>query len=149
MRFQLWHLPVRVATGAYILNSGINKWTANDEEMHKGIHSMATTAYPQLETVEPKTFTKVLAGAEMALGTALLTPFISPAVAGAALTAFSGGLVGLYMRTPSMREAGSIRPSQNGTAVAKDVWMLGIGTALLIDAASSKARRLIPGLKGS
>jgi hypothetical protein len=85
----------------------------------------------------------------MALGTALLTPFISPAIAGAALTAFSGGLVGLYMRTPSMREAGSVRPSQNGTAVAKDVWMLGIGAALLIDAASSKARRVIPGLKGS
>jgi uncharacterized membrane protein YphA (DoxX/SURF4 family) len=149
MRFQLWHLPVRLATGAYILNSGINKWTANDEEMHKGIHSMASTAYSQLETVEPKTFTKVLAGTEMALGTALLTPFISPAIAGAALTAFSGGLVGLYMRTPSMREAGSVRPSQNGTAVAKDVWMLGIGAALLIDAASSKARRVIPGLKGS
>jgi uncharacterized membrane protein YphA (DoxX/SURF4 family) len=147
MRFQLWHLPVRLATGAYILNSGINKWTANDEEMHKGIHSMATTAYPQLEPVEPKTFTKALAGAEMALGTALLTPFISPAMAGAALSAFSGGLVGLYMRTPSMREAGSIRPSQNGPAVAKDVWMLSIGLALLLDAASSRARRLIPGKK--
>ena len=147
MRFQLWHLPVRLATGAYILSSGINKWTSQDEEMHKGVHSMATTAYPQLDSVEPKTFTKALAGAEMALGTALLTPFISPAMAGAALSAFSGGLVGLYMRTPSMREAGSIRPSQNGTAVAKDIWMLGIGTALLVDAATSRIRRLMPGGK--
>jgi hypothetical protein len=147
MRFQLWHVPLRLATGAYILNSGINKWTAEDEEVHKGVHSMASTAYPQLESVEPKTFTKALAGAEMALGTALLTPFISPGVAGAALSAFSGGLVGLYLRTPSMREAGSIRPSQNGTAVAKDFWMLGIGLALMIDAATSRARRLIPGMK--
>jgi hypothetical protein len=109
---------------------------------------MASTAYPQLESVDPKTFTKTLAGAEMALGTALLTPFISPAMAGAALTAFSGGLVGLYLRTPSLREAGSIRPNQNGTAIAKDVWMLGIGFALMIDAATSRVRRLLPGKSG-
>lgn len=148
MRFQLWHVPLRLATGAYILNTGINKWMAEDDEMHKGVHSMASTAYPQLESVDPKTFTKTLAGAEMALGTALLTPFISPAMAGAALTAFSGGLVGLYLRTPSLREAGSIRPNQNGTAIAKDVWMLGIGFALMIDAATSRVRRLLPGKSG-
>jgi hypothetical protein len=145
MRFQLWHVPLRLATGAYILNSGINKWTAEDDEMDKGIHSMATTAYPQVESVDPRTFTKALAGAEIALGTAMLTPFVSPAVAGAALTSFAGGLTGLYLRTPSMREGDSIRPSQNGLAVAKDVWMLGIGLALIIDAASSRVRRLIPG----
>jgi hypothetical protein len=26
-----------------------------------------------------------------------------------------------------------IRPTQDGTAIAKDVWLLGIGTSLLID----------------
>lgn len=147
MRFQIWHAPVRLATGAFILNSGINKWKAGDEEVHKHIHSMASTAYPQLEAVDAKMFTKSLAGAEMALGAALLTPFVSPALAGAALTAFSGGLVGLYLRTPGMHEEGSIRPSQNGTALAKDVWMLGIGTALVIDAFTSRAKRLVPGKK--
>lgn len=147
MRFQAWHAPLRLATGAFILNSGINKWKTGDEEVHKNIHAMASNAYPQLEPVDAKTFTKSLAGAEIALGTALLTPFISPAMAGAALTAFSGGLVGLYVRTPGMRENGSLRPSQNGTAIAKDVWMLGIGTALLVDAVTSRAKRLIPGLK--
>ncbi|HEX6394310.1 MAG TPA: hypothetical protein VFZ97_12795 [Acidimicrobiales bacterium] len=144
MRFQLWHVPLRLATGAYILNSGVNKWNADDEEVHKGIHWMASTAYPQVEPVDPKTFTKALAGAEIALGTALLTPVISPGLAGAALTAFSGGLVGLYARTPSMREDGSLRPSHSGSAVAKDVWLLGIGLALVIDAATSRARKLLP-----
>lgn len=147
MGFQIWHAPLRLATGAFILNSGINKWKTSDEEVHKNIHAMAANAYPQLEPVDAKTFTKSLAGAEMALGTALLTPFVSPALAGTALTAFSGGLVGLYLRTPGMREDGALRPSQNGTAVAKDIWMFGIGTALVLDAITSRAKRLIPGKK--
>lgn len=147
MRVQISHVPLRLVTGAFILNSGLNKWKAADEEVHKNIHSMASTAYPQLESLDAKMFTKSLAGAEMALGTALLTPFISPAIAGAALTAFSGGLVGLYLRTPGTRENGSIRPSHNGTALAKDVWMLGIGTALVIDAVTSRAKRMVPGKK--
>jgi hypothetical protein len=147
MKFQISHAPLRLATGAFILNSGINKWKATDEELHKHIHSMASTAYPQLESVDPKLFTKSLAGAEIALGAALLTPFISPGIAGAALTAFSGGLVGLYFRIPGMREDGGIRPSQNGTALAKDFWMLGIGTALVLDAVVSRARRMIPATK--
>ena len=150
MRFHLWHVPLRLATGAYILNAGINKWTAQDEEMHKGVHSMASTAYPRLEQVEPKTLTKALAGAEIGLGAALLTPFVSPGLAGAGLTAFSGGLLGLYLRIPSMREDGSLRPSQNGTALAKDSWLLGIGLALLVDAATSRTRRVFSskGAKG-
>lgn len=147
MRFQIWHAPLRLATGAFILNAGLNKWKATDEEVHKQIHSMASNAYPQLESMDAKMFTKALAGTEMALGTALLTPFVSPALAGAALTGFSGGLVGLYLRTPGMREDGSLRPSQNGTAVAKDIWMLGIGTALVLDAITSRAKRLVPGKK--
>lgn len=147
MRFQIWHAPVRLVTGAFILNSGINKWKSTDEETHKQIHALASNAYPQVESVDAKMFTKSLAGAEVALGTALLTPFVSPALAGAALTAFSGGLVGLYLRSPGMREDGSLRPSQNGTAVAKDIWMLGIGTALVLDAITSKAKRLVPGKK--
>jgi hypothetical protein len=32
-----------------------------------------------------------------------------------------------------MREPGSLRPTQQGTAISKDVWMAGIGTALMLD----------------
>jgi hypothetical protein len=32
-----------------------------------------------------------------------------------------------------MREEGSLRPTQQGMSIAKDVWMFGIGLTLLID----------------
>lgn len=143
MRFQLWHLPLRLATGAFILNSGITKLRADDEEMHKGVHGMASTAYPQLGSVEPKTFVKALGAAEAALGAALLTPVVSPGLAGAGLTAFSTGLLGLYFRVPGMTEDG-IRPSQQGLGVAKDSWMLAIGLALMLDRASKRVREVVP-----
>jgi hypothetical protein len=47
------------------------------------------------------------------------------------LTAFSGALLAMYWRTPTMRKPGSIWPTQAGTAISKDVWMLGIGVGLL------------------
>jgi hypothetical protein len=46
------------------------------------------------------------------------------------LTAFSGGLLGLYLKTPGMRKPGSLAPTQEGLAVSKDVWLLGIGIGL-------------------
>ncbi|HET6965517.1 MAG TPA: hypothetical protein VFH58_12150 [Acidimicrobiales bacterium] len=143
MKFQMWHIPVRAVTGAFILNSGLSKLKADDEELHKGIHGMASTAYPQFQSVDPKTFTKALGAGETALGAALLAPFVSPGVAGAALTAFSAGLVGLYFRVPGMTQDG-IRPSQQGIALAKDSWLLSIGVALLLDRASKKVRNAIP-----
>lgn len=144
MKFKLWHVPVRAATGAFILNSGLAKLAANDEEMHKGIHGMASTAYPQVGSMEPKTFVRALGAAETALGGALLAPFISPGLAGAGLTAFSAGLMGLYFKIPGMTEDG-IRPSQQGMALAKDSWLLAMGTALMLDRASKKVRDTIPG----
>jgi hypothetical protein len=71
-----------------------------------------------------------LATSEIALGALLLTPFVPTAVAGAALTVFSGGLLGLYLRTPGMRKPGSLAPTEQGLAIAKDSWLLGIGIGL-------------------
>ena len=62
---------------------------------------------------------------------AVLTPIVPSRLAGAALTAFSGGLLGMYARTPELRQPGSIWPSQKGTAVSKDAWLFGIGLSLL------------------
>jgi hypothetical protein len=76
----------------------------------------------------------------MALGAALLLPFVSPVVAGAALTAFGAGLVNLYLKTPGLTEEGSIRPSQDGIGIAKDVWLVGVGSTLLIDGLVDGAR---------
>ena len=143
MRFQLWHLPVRAVTGAYILNSGLSKLKTEDEETQKGVHGMASTAYPQFESLEPRKFTRLLGAGEVTLGAALLTPFVGPGLAGAGLTAFSAGLLGMYVKLPGMTEDG-IRPTQQGSALAKDSWLLGIGLALLLDRASKKVRDAIP-----
>ncbi|CAM5548372.1 DoxX family membrane protein OS=Streptomyces tendae OX=1932 GN=GUR47_04155 PE=4 SV=1 [Streptomyces tendae] len=48
--------------------------------------------------------------------------------------------MGLYLRTPGMREEGSLRPTQEGTALAKDTWMLGIGVGFVVDAATNRSR---------
>jgi hypothetical protein len=126
----LSEIAPRISAGAFILNSGLGKRSA-DEGTAAGLHGFATGTYPFLKSVDPATFVKVLAYSEIAVGTALLTPFVPTAVAGAALTAFSGGLLGLYLNTPGMRKPGSLAPTQEGLTVAKDVWLLGIGIGLL------------------
>ena len=121
----------RVATGAFILNSGLGKRGA-DEGTAAGLHGFAAGTYPFLKDVPPATFAKVLSTAEISVGALLLTPFVPTAVAGAALTGFSSGLLGLYLRTPGMTKPGrSVAPTQEGLPIAKDVWMLGIGIGLL------------------
>jgi hypothetical protein len=120
----------RLSAGAFILNSGLGKRGA-DEGTAAGLHGFASGTYPFLAKLSPPQFAKALSTAEIAIGAALLSPFVPTAVAGAALTGFSGGLLGLYLRTPGMREPGSLKPTEQGLAVAKDVWLLGIGVGLL------------------
>jgi uncharacterized membrane protein YphA (DoxX/SURF4 family) len=121
----------RIATGAFILNSGLGKRRA-DEGTAAGLHGFAASTYPFLKDVPPATFAKALSTAEITLGAVLLTPLVPTAVAGAALTAFSAGLLGLYLRTPGMTKPGaSVAPTQEGLPIAKDVWMLGIGIGLV------------------
>ncbi|WP_407548566.1 hypothetical protein QOM21_05345 [Streptomyces sp. Pv4-95] len=127
-------VPPRLVTGAFILNSGLSKLKA-DEATAQGLHGMACGAYPFLRKLEAERFTRLLALTEITVGGALLAPFVPTPVAGLALTGFSGGLVGLYLRTPGMREPGSVRPTQDGVALAKDSWMLGIGLGLLASGA--------------
>jgi hypothetical protein len=126
------HLPPRIAAGAFILNSGVGKLSADDETAAQ-LHGFAAGAYPFLNKVKPRDFVRLLAVSEIALGSALLVPVIPAAVAGAGLTAFSGGLLGLYARTPGMRKPGTPFPTQQGIPLAKDAWMMGIGLGLVID----------------
>lgn len=135
----LRNLPMRLAAGAYILNSGLTKWQAG-EETAAGLQGMAASAYPQVKQVDAPTFLKGLAGAEIATGALLVAPFVPARLAGAALTAFSGGLVGMYARLPGMRKPGSIWPTNEGMPLSKDMWLLGIGLSLLADAPKRKAR---------
>jgi hypothetical protein len=131
-------LPGRLATGAFILNAGLGKWSV-DEERAASLHGMAVGTYPFLGKLKPKDFVRLLSVSEIALGSALLLPVVPTAVAGAGLTAFSAGLLGMYVRTPGMTKEDGIRPSQQGTALAKDVWMLGIGLGLLVDGLTDRS----------
>jgi len=128
----LRNLPIRVATGAYILHSGWEKWRGS-EERAAGVHALAGTAFPVFKTMRATDFLKVLSVGELSLGAALLAPFVPPVVAGAALTGFSGALVTMYLRTDRLHQPGSIWPTPQGIAISKDVWMLGIGLSLTLD----------------
>jgi len=71
---------------------------------------------------------------------------VPTAVAGAALTGFSSGLLGLYLRTPGMTKPGrSVAPTQEGLPIAKDVWMLGIGIGLLTQGLLDRQSRTTAG----
>jgi hypothetical protein len=130
LRDKAWQIPLRLTTGLYILNSGLAK-TEADDVTAKSLQGMAARTYPPLAKVDPKVFVQTLSGAEIGIGAAALLPFVPSRLVGAGLTAFGAGLLGLYLGTPGMRHEGSLRPTQEGMGLAKDVWLLGIGLALL------------------
>lgn len=134
---KLAHLPLRLATGAFILNSGIGK-LGLDKESAAGMQSMAANAFPQVKTLESEKFGKILSRSEIAIGALLLAPFIPSRIAGLVLGAFSGGLLTMYFKSPDMTQEDGVRPSQEGTAVAKDVWLAAIALALILDRKTKK-----------
>ena len=135
----LAQVPQRLATGAFILNSGLQKWSG-DEETAAGLHGFASGTYPFLKDMDPPTFLKALSVGEMAVGGTLLAPFVPGRLAGLVLSGFSAGMLGLYLRTPGMHD-GNFRPTQQGTPIAKDIWMLGIGVALVLGNGARRAER--------
>jgi hypothetical protein len=141
MATKAWHLPVRLATGVFILNSGLSKRQV-DVERAKRLQGMAAHAFPQLGEMEPERFVKLLSTSEIALGAALVAvPLVPPLLAGLGLLGFSAGLNQMYLKAPGLRREGSVQPTEQGTAIAKDVWMTSIGAALVLDSLFSPKRR--------
>ena len=132
MGFHLSHVPLRLTTGALILNSGLGK-VGLDEGTAAYLQAMASKGIPQFSQLEPQQFGKVLVASEIAVGSALLAPFVGSRLAGLGLLAFSAGMMAMYFRTPELTEEDGIRPTQEGTSVAKDIWMVGIALALILD----------------
>ncbi|MHA7239470.1 hypothetical protein [Arthrobacter sp. TMS1-12-1] len=132
MGFRPTHIPLRLVTGAYILNSGLGK-TDLDEGTAAYLRSAASRAFPQVGQLEAQQFGKFLAASEIGIGSALLAPFVPSRLAGLALLAFSAGMLTMYLRTPEMTMEDGIRPSPDGMALAKDSWMTGIALALILD----------------
>ena len=140
------HVPLRVATGAYILNSGVSKLGA-DEGTAQYLHGAAAATYPAaFKDMKPTSFAQLLAYSEIAVGAVLLAPMVPATVAGAVLTGFGSTLVGMYLKTPSMTLDDGIRPSAEGIGVAKDVWLVGAGLTLLSQGVTGAAKS---GLKTS
>jgi len=139
-RVKAWQLPPRLITGAYFLNAGLSKRGADDATAGQ-LHGFASGTYPVLGKLDAKRFTSLLSTAEIAIGTALVLPLVPAWLAGAGLTAFALGTLGLYLRTPGMRQEGSLRPTQQGIPLAKDAWMVGIGLALMVDEVAERTRR--------
>lgn len=122
--------PIRMAAGAFFLNTGVEKWSV-DEDRAKGLHKAASSSFPFFEKIPPTQFVKGLAAAEIGIGSALVLPLFSDRLAGLALTPFAGGLMWMYAQNESMHKPDSLRPSGAGTALAKDIWLVGIGLTLL------------------
>jgi uncharacterized membrane protein YphA (DoxX/SURF4 family) len=112
LRVKAWHLPPRLITGAYFLNSGLSKRGADDATAGQ-LHGFAAGTYPVLGKLDAKRFTTLLSTAEIAIGAALVLPIVPAWLAGAGLTAFALGTLGLYLRTPACeRRVRCVPPSR-------------------------------------
>ena len=141
MATRLWHVPIRLAAGAYILNSGLSKQDVDDEHAAL-LQGMAATAFPALADMPAQQFVSVLATAETALGAALLAvPVVPPLLAGLGLVGFAAGPNRVYLKAPGLRQDGSLKPTQQGISIAKDSWLTAIGAALVLDAVFTPGRR--------
>jgi hypothetical protein len=132
MSTKAWQVPLRLVTGLYFLNSGLSKRDV-PEERAKALTDFAGPAFRPVQEAEPRQFVAVLSAAEVTIGSALVAvPFVPPLLAGLALLGFSGALNRLYIKTPWAHEPGSLRPTEQGTPLAKDFWLTAIGAALVI-----------------
>lgn len=133
-------LPLRLSTGAFVLNSGISKLNLSVEEA-EGLQQMAANGVPMLADMSPEAFRRFIAVTEISVGAAQLIPKVPGWLSGALLTAFSAGMMNMYLNTPGMTQDDGVRPTGEGTAVAKDIWMLGSGASMIIDSLLNTSSR--------
>jgi hypothetical protein len=136
---RVWQIPLRLATGAYILNSGLEKSRA-DAEQAAHMQGFAAGAFPQVKQMSPEEFSSLMSTAEIGVGTMLLAPVVSARRAGLALGALSSALLTMYWRTPGLHREHDPRPTPDGVPMAKDVWMLGIAAALFLGSFGRRRR---------
>ena len=88
---------LRAIPGALIADSGISK-LGMDAESSKGLQDFAATGIPQVKELPSDKFGTIIGASEVAVGGALLAPFVSNRLAGLALTTFGAGLLSIYFR---------------------------------------------------
>jgi hypothetical protein len=57
LRKMIRQLPLRLAAGSFVINSGLSKWGA-DEESARHLEGFAAGAYPFLAKLDPQLFAK-------------------------------------------------------------------------------------------
>ena len=114
MATKLWHVPVRLATGAIIVDQGLQKLSA-DEDTAKWLHGQAVQAFPQFADMEPKDFMQLLSAGEIALGAALLgIGFVPSGLAGVGLSHLRGLPDPALPHRPGHAAGGHRRPQPPG-----------------------------------
>ena len=121
---------LRGVSGAYLLQSGYGK-LGLPAEAAAGMQGFAATGVPALDKLDPETFGKVVSYSELGIGVALVSPMVPNRLAGLALGTFSAGLLSIYFRNPAMTQEDGIRPSEDGIALSKDVFLAAIAGALV------------------
>jgi hypothetical protein len=127
--------PLRLTTGAFVLNSGVSTFSATGEKTTR-LQSTAAKLVPQVERMDPRTFAKVLGAGEVTLGTALMLPVVPAAVAGLGLTAFAASLLATRSSNDGQHADSDGQPAVPN---ATEAWMLGSGVSLLLDALTAPA----------
>lgn len=133
----LGNIAMRGITGAWILNSGIGK-TGMDNGTANYLKNMAASGVPALGKLSDEQFKQFLVAGETVVGGALLAPFVPNRVAGAGLAIFSAGMLSMYFKNDSMTEKDGVRPSQEGTPLAKDMWLAAIAAGLIFGRGKKK-----------
>jgi ElaB/YqjD/DUF883 family membrane-anchored ribosome-binding protein len=118
--------PLRLTTGALVINSGISQFNADAEASAK-LHQTASKYVPQLERLDPQVFSKMVAAGQLTVGAALLVPIVPSVAAGLGLSLLGGSLAATKWRTDGMQTP------------TEDVLLAGSGVSLLLDSLTSPA----------
>ena len=129
-----------MACGAFILNTGIGKRSL-DAEKAAGLRDQAALVFPPLKKMDPTRFGKLLSAFEIGLGAALIVPVVPTWLVSAGLIGFSGMLMGVYLKTPSMTMKDGIRTAPAGMGIARDIFMLGSGLGLFVEELTTHGKR--------
>jgi uncharacterized membrane protein YphA (DoxX/SURF4 family) len=133
---KLRRAPGRVAAGSLILHSGQVK-LKGDAMFAEGVHAVFCGTYPAAKAIPPAVLLKTLAVIELTVGSLLLLPLVGARLSGLLLTGYSLTLLGMYVKTPGLHDERML-PTLAGTGFAKDVWLTGIGSSLVLDAATTR-----------
>ena len=133
----LGNMAMRGITGAWILNAGLTK-TGMDDGTANHLKNMAASGVPALGKLSDAQFKQFIVAGESLVGSALLAPFVPNRVAGIGLALFSAGMLSMYFKNDSMTEKDGVRPSQEGTPLAKDMWLAAIAAGLIFGRGKKK-----------